>query len=63
MWEDSLCSLFSHLYNSPSKNCMILDLLVGFENPFFFFRFCRNMTKRETIEVASPISLLWEVQF
>ena len=65
-WEDrwvgknSLCSLFLHLYHlSSSKNCMVLDLLVGSENPVSFsFEFRLNLTNREMMEVTSLFSLL-----
>ena len=70
-WEDQwvgencLCSLFLHLYYlSSSKNCTISDLLVCYENPVSFsFRLCRNLTTRETTEVASLSSLLEECFF
>ena len=59
MGESSLCSLFPHLYHLfTSKNCMISDLLVRFDNYVSFFRFHYNLTNRETMEVASFLSLV-----
>ena len=60
MGENSLCSLFTHLYHlSTSKNCAITDLLVGSENLVsLYFGFRCNLTSREMIEVASLLSLL-----
>ena len=60
MGENSLCSLFPHLYHlSSSKNCMVSNLLVGSENLApFSFGFCCNLINRETTEVASLLFLV-----
>ena len=51
---------FPHQYHLPSSNnCTILDLLVIYENSMSLsFGFRHNLTIRETMEVASLLSLL-----
>lgn len=60
MGEGTLSTIFTHLYHLSSlKNCSISDFLVWSENSISFsFGFRHNLSNRETMEVASLLSLV-----
>ena len=65
MRESSLYSSFLHSYHlSSSKRYMISNLLVRSNNfTYLSFKFYRNLTNRETVEIASLISSVERCNF
>ena len=58
-WIPFLPNRLIQLHLSSSKNCMISDFLVGFENfVSFSFGFRHNLTNRETTKITPLLSLV-----